>query len=233
MNRAFGIIIAAPLLFISVFILLLIGEVKAEDRAFDEYVLTYAIDYATDAAVEEMLEMSKLGMDYQAWGFFYTNPDVAKETFEKLMVMQYDMPMTDRSMKAIETSIPVFCVCSYDGYYIYTQAVDSAGNYYLQSTLKMPYEMDGVANNVYCMNLGFENCRELDAAGKYNYLKISQCRIRDEKGTVRTVTKSDIQRRISKLVTDSLTYEFQHRTNWTNGYKEEIHYRDYCELYPF
>ena len=45
MNRAFGFILSVPLLFVAIFLLLVIHNVKQEEMQFEEYVLKFAIDY--------------------------------------------------------------------------------------------------------------------------------------------------------------------------------------------
>lgn len=81
MNRAFGFLLSVPLLFVAIFLLLVIHNVKQEEMQFEEYVLKFAIDYSTDAAVEEMLNMSHLGQDYTDQGRTNSDPQVALDTF--------------------------------------------------------------------------------------------------------------------------------------------------------
>lgn len=226
MNRAFGLIFGVPIFFIATLTLLIVQQVNQENRQFDEYVLTYALDYATEGATQELLEMSRLDSDYQAWGRFNTDPEVARNMFFTLLALNYDLPLTEKSYATLEAGyVPMMCIATFDGYYMYTPSMDSytkdkevAGTYrgqYLQSSPKMPYTISK-GNAQYVLNLGMENVRKVDSNGDTTFMTIQAAGI----------SKIDIQQQVSAVLSDAMTYEFQHRTDYRKGYALDQQVRD-------
>jgi len=133
MNRGFGFLLAIPIFFIAVVTVLQVQFVKQEEMQLEEYILTFAIDYSTDAAVEEMLNMAHLGQDYADQARTNADPEVALSTFLNLMCVNYGLPLTDSAKLQIESGyMPVFCVATYNGYYMYTPTKDLEDGWYLQ-----------------------------------------------------------------------------------------------------
>lgn len=198
MNRAFGFLLSVPLLFVAIFLLLVIHNVKQEEMQFEEYVLKFANDYSTDAAVEEMLNMSHLGQDYTDQGRTNSDPQVALDTFLNLMCMNYDLPLTEKAKLQIESGyIPVFCVAAYNGYYMYTPTKDSEGGWYLQGTQKIPYAYV-VGDKYYALNLGGDNVHLLKDGQLTKATLASQ-----------GLEVKEVYRQINSIVSDALMYQFQ------------------------
>ena len=111
MNRAFGFLLSVPLLFVAIFLLLVIHNVKQEEMQFEEYVLKFAIDYSTDAAVERCLICRTFGQDYTDQGRTNSDPQVALDTFLNLMCMNYDLPLTEKAKLQIESGVHAGVLC--------------------------------------------------------------------------------------------------------------------------
>ena len=198
MNRGFTYILAVPVFFVMVFFTLQLNYVNEEQRLFEEYTLAYAVDYATDAAAQELLETADIGVDYQDWGRINIDPNTALTTFKTMMLMSYDYPLTDKAFTMIEMGyMPVFCVASYDGYYMYTVEKDEESGYHLQGSNKIPYGyQDG--DTYYALNLGMDNCRKL-SGGKLTINKLA------EEG----ISSADVLFQVNSQVSDDLAYAYQ------------------------
>lgn len=202
MNRGFGFILAVPVFFLAVCVLLQVSNVRQEERQLEEYVMTFAIDYSTDAAVEEMLNMSHLGQDYADQGRTNADPEVALSTFINLMCMNYDLPLTDKARMQIESGyMPLFCVAAYNGYYLYTPTKDAKGGWYLQGSQKVPYSYE-IGNKYYALNLGGENAHLLQNGSLTKVTLESQ-----------GIAVDEVFRQINSKVSDVLMYQFQQGTN--------------------
>lgn len=212
MNRGFGIILAIPILFLAVTLLCVVGHVQDETEDIAHYLLTLSIDYATDAAAAEMLESTAhLGQDYADSqdadiGSFVVDPEVALETFENIMCLNYDFVMSDGARQEVGNYIPIFCVAAYDGYYIYTPHEDTDGSWYLQGSLKYPYAYtkDGA---YYALNLGTATAYRLKDG---NLRKVNM----EDVG----ISKTTILREINTNVSDYLMYLFQEHTGRGNEF---------------
>lgn len=202
MNRGFGIVLAVPIFFCATFSIMLLQYIDKETESWEEYVINYAIDYATDAAAEEMLEGVHIGTDYQQWGRVNSEPDTALKTFETIMLLTYDFPLTEKAYTQLDSGyVPIFCVAAYDGYYPYTlvKQPSSHGQYnmYLQGMQKLPYRL--LKNgNYYALNLGYTDCRKLSNG------KLTLAPLADE-----GITETDVREAVSKQITEDLTYRWQ------------------------
>lgn len=208
MNRGFGLILAVPLFLGCLLIIFITGYIQSEQEDFEEYVLAYQVDYATDAATMELLEGAHLGLDYQDWGRVKVDPEDAKSVFETCMLLNMDYPLTDKAREELNVSyMPLFCVCAYDGYYVYDQHRDNAtGDWSLVPTPKIPYsyvpaeDLTKPVNEqrYYNINLGLVNCRKLlDGA-----LTLEQ--LVDE-----GIGTSTVMYEINSQVSDDLMYRYQ------------------------
>lgn len=201
MNRGFGFVLAIPVFFIAICTMLMVNMVQQEERQLEEYVMTFAIDYSTDAAVAEMLNMAHLGQDYADQGRTNADPEVALTTFLNLMCINYDLPLTEAAKLQIESGyMPLFCVAAYNGYYLYTPAMDSNKGWYLQGSQKRPYSYE-VGDKYYALNLGGDNAHLLEGGSLTKVTLASQ-----------GISKEEVFRQINSQVSDTLMYEFQKNT---------------------
>lgn len=199
MNRGFGFILAIPIFFIAVFFVLQAQYIQEEQRLYEEYLVNYAIDYATEAAAQELLEQAHIGTDYQDWGRINTDPETAKTTFETMMLLSYNFPMTEKSYAMMESSyMPIFCVAAYDGYYVYTEQENGDNDWALQGTNKIPYGLQKDAETYLALNLGLDNCRKL-SNGKLTIEQIAD----------NGLSGDDVLYHINAAVADDLTYRYQ------------------------
>lgn len=189
-----------PLFFACLIIGYIIQNLKTEDMNFTEYVLALQVDYATDAATAELLEQADLGTDYQDWGRVIVDPDTALDVFTKVMCINYDWPMTDKAMLRMQTSyFPVFCVAAYDGYYIYQRHEAGNGEYYLDSTPKIPYVYtDDVNKKYYALNLGYEYVHMLYNGSLTREIMANQ-----------GISVKTAQMQVNSQVSDDLMYRYQ------------------------
>lgn len=149
---------------------------------FEQRQMDLQVNYAVDAAVHDMLyDGTHLGTDYATWGEMTTEPEVALDTYISVLLRNLGWADTAKNREdLIYSSIPFFCVATYDGYYVYCKQTDVieghdyAGNEYeyrhypMVWTPKLPYahteyildqEVAGggeVHYNTYIYNLGFE-----------------------------------------------------------------------------
>ena len=207
MNRGFGIILAVPILFFSIAILILVGHVRDEAEDLSEYVLALAIDYSTDAAAAEMLlETPTLNNDYVTSmdaevGYFQADPEIARTTFEDVLSLNYNMPLSSVTRIDLESNyMPLFCVAAYDGYYMYTPIKDPDSGWRLQGSLKYPYSYEK-DDAYYALNLGMDSSYRLKD-GNLKKVKLSDVGI----------TKDTVRIRINTLISDQLMYLFQQTT---------------------
>ena len=213
MNRGFGFILAIPVFFIAVMFLLEVQYIQEEQRLYEEYVVNFAIDYATEAAAQELLEQTDLGVDYQDWGRINVDPNAAKDTFEAVMLLSYNFPLTQKAHEMLESSyLPLFCVAAYDGYYVYELDKNDKSLYNLWSTHKIPYGMERDDGAYFAFNLGLENLRKLDNG----HLTIERV---DANG----FGPNDVLYYINSVVSDDLTWRFQ----------EYLHQHAYDKNNPF
>lgn len=201
MNRAFAAILTAPIVFIAFTLIALGTMLHTEDVKMDEYIMSFAIDYSTDAAVAEMLETPHLGQDYGDEGKVNSDPGVALTSFVNFMCMNYNLPLTENAKMQVEDSyIPIFCVATYDGYYIYEQRMGEDGGVYMQSSLKMPYTYN-VGDKYYALNLGLDNALRF-----YNG-HLTKVLLKDE-----GISADDVYSQVNTKVSDDLMYDFQKTT---------------------
>lgn len=201
MGKGFAIILFAPILFIALSLVAMVSIIQLEDTKLNEYVMSFAIDYSTDAATAEMLEAPNLGQDYGDAGKLNTDPDVALTAFVNFMCMNYNLPLTENAKMQVEdTYIPIFCVATYDGYYVYRQRMGMDGGVYMQSSLKMPYTY-AVGDKYYALNLGVENALKL-----YNG-HLTKVLLKNE-----GIAEEEVYRQINNHISDDLMYEFQKTT---------------------
>lgn len=208
MNRGFGFVLAIPIFFVSVFVLIQIGHVQREEESLEEYVLAFAIDYSTDAAVGEMLNMSDLGQDYLDINKMNTDPEVVLDMFTTMMCMNYDLPVTDKAKAQIrDLYIPVLCVAAYDGYYLYTQHKDPDDGYYLQGAPKVPYAYRRAdsTDKYFALNLGGENA-----------LMLYEGSLTKETLESQSITSAECYRQINSILSDAVGYAFQGATGRGN-----------------
>lgn len=207
MNRGFGILLAVPILFFSISILILVGHVRDEAEDLSEYILALSIDYATDAAAEEMLlETPSLDSDYATSmnaevGYFAADPEIARTTFEDVLSLNYDMALSTATRVDLESNyMPLFCVAAYDGYYLYTQIKDPDGGWRLQGSLKYPYSYEK-DDAYYALNLGMDSSYRLKD-GNLKKVKLADV----------DISKDTCRIRINTLISDQLMYLFQQAT---------------------
>lgn len=88
---------------------------------FEQRQLDLQVNYSVDAAVQEMLANSThLGTDYAKWGEMVIEPELALDTYISVLLRNLGWSDTGQNRRdLIETSMPFFCVATYDGYYMY------------------------------------------------------------------------------------------------------------------
>lgn len=207
MNRGFPFILAFPIFFLCILWLTLAKYAYQEQEKFDEYVLKFAIDYSTDAATEELLNMAHVGTDYIDLSRMNTDPEVALNTFVRVLCYNYDLPQTDKAHQMIRSNyMPVFYVVTYNGYYVYELKEDTEHGWDLQGSIKYPfsYYKNGY---YYSLNLGLQNCRKLEDGNLI--LKTLEAE---------NMTAGEANRRINTLVSDEMMFSFQRTTNRTSQF---------------
>lgn len=195
MGRLISVYMVIPVIFIMWVYVSLVNNINSEDITLADMHLKIAVNNASDSAIEELLKASDLGMDYADWGKFRADPDLALNDFVDTFLLNYNMPLTEYNRNLVKTKyIQVFCVASYDGYYIYDHRKKyEDGGADLVSSPKLPYlykdESIPGRNVTYALNMGFSRCYKLTDAtitrakspvDKATTLKIINTRISDD-----------------------------------------------------
>lgn len=133
---------------------------------FEQLILSYATDYSTDASVTEILETGELSLDYADSGKTNLDPNIALNTFVDVFLMNYGMPISEDNREHVKNNfLPVFTVCTFDGYYQAVSRLTSAKENYPETepavdvdyTLvfgpKMPYKYINGSSS-YALNFG-------------------------------------------------------------------------------
>lgn len=201
MNRGFGIVLAVPIVFLSMLYLMLAQTATTESTRLDEYILSYAVDYATEGAVEELLSMAHLGQDYEETSKTNVDPDLALESFLNILCVSYGFPLNGVAAEEIASFyLPVFCVATYDGYYLYTWEQEQGKYQYLQGSPKMPYSYsaDGA---YYALTLGEQ----------YSYRLCNGTLLRVD-NTEYGITNAMVRQVVNSHISDEITFAFQKAT---------------------
>lgn len=137
-------------LLVCVYLIYFVYMINIEtERQFDEQRLRYAVDYATEAGFRAALSSDDLGIDYDDMTDVKISPTNALRTFESLMCISYDMPISDANLAYIESFMPTAIVVCTDGYYV-AKTTESdielddkinGGNFGLKWGLKIPYSV--------------------------------------------------------------------------------------------
>lgn len=198
MNRGFGFMLAVPIFIAAILVLMMTIYVRDEQEDFDEYVLSYQTDYATDAAVMQLIEGGHLGLDYQDWSRVAIAPDDALKVFESCMLTNLGYPLTDDAYAEFSMNyMPLFCVCAYDGYYVYQLQKDGQVWHFV-ATPKIPYTfVDEITGAHYSLNLGVTNVR-----------KLLDGRLTLEQMDTEGITVAQARYKINSLVSDDLMVRF-------------------------
>ena len=86
---------------------------------FDQRQMDLQVNYSVDAATQDMLIGSySLETDYVDWGKMSITPAVAYDTFLALMLRNYGWNDTEENREALDSLVPFFVVCAYDGVYV-------------------------------------------------------------------------------------------------------------------
>lgn len=155
---------------------------------FEQRQMDLQVNYAVDASVHDMLMTgTHLGTDYATWGEMTIEPEVALDTYVRVLLRNIGWADTvENRNNVITTSIPFFCVAAYDGYYMYCKQQDiyewrsidgtkhvEMNSYPMVWTPKIPYSetvksnidpgdaLSGQKTEVYLYNVGFKT---------YNYI---------------------------------------------------------------
>lgn len=174
MNRYLTAIIPIALVIWIGTTLLFIRTSQEAYAAFEEEKLDTIVNYAVDAAVDEMVQMTAdLGMDYADYESLKVDPNVALDMFATMMSKGMEMSSVGETL--VKTKyLPMFCVASYDGFYIaqpLAKSNSSSGvSYDSVFTIKQPYTYKDSAGKIYALNLGLSECRTLKGS-KVDYEK--------------------------------------------------------------
>ncbi len=111
---------------------------------FEQRQMDLQVNYAVDAAVQEMLANgTHLGTDYADWGSMTIEPEVALDTYLAVLIRNLGWADSEENREdLIESSMPFFCVATYDGYYMYMrqqEKVNGVTTYPHVWTPKLPY----------------------------------------------------------------------------------------------
>lgn len=200
MGKVFAPFLVVPIYFLAMFSLIFLAIVDNEMFQFENRKLQISLNYATTAGACEMLETSDLGMDYVDTNEFYVNPQLALDAFTVTMLLNYDMGVTEYEQVALQQeSVPIFCVASYDGYYLYTnQRINKEGDWELRSFPKRPYTYRA-GDNLYALNLGFEKAMCLNSKGTLSRVD-------------NPLDKAETMRVINANISDNLLWELDNAT---------------------
>ena len=146
-------------LLMGIYLIFFIYQIDTEtERQFNEQRLRYAVDYATEAGFRASLSSDNLDIQYEDMTDVKISPANALKTFEMLMCISYDMPISDENCAFIESYMPTAVVACTDGYYVAkTTEMDmtlgddfQGGSFGLTWGVKIPYYIrveQGVADN--------------------------------------------------------------------------------------
>lgn len=132
------------------YLIVFVYKIDAEvERQFNEQRLRYAVDYATEAGFRAAMSSDDLGIDYTDMTDVKVSPTNALRTFESLICLSYDMPISDENLAYIESFIPTAIMACSDGYYV-AKTTESdvdvndgylGGNFGLKWGMKIPYSI--------------------------------------------------------------------------------------------
>ena len=172
MSKFFSLLLIIPLFFLLIVFFAGSTIMKADFQEFEEYRLQKTNNYATDAAVEEMLYADNLDQDYSDMSKVTLNPELARDTYLRVLASTYDIPMTKESLDSLSAQyMDLMIVCVYDGYYIISNEPtidESTGHteYTAIPSIKYPYYYsDPRDSGVYSLDLGFEKALYLSPTG--------------------------------------------------------------------
>ena len=140
---------------------------------FEERRLQIAVNYAVDAATKEMKDTSaNLGQDYTTMGKLNVDPTSAFDTFSTIICKNYDIPCSEVNRQSVMLDYcPVFCVATYDGYYITDRVtINDSGVVNMMFGTKMPYlyrttDPTNGKKQIYSLNLSLKQSRMVDEDG--------------------------------------------------------------------
>lgn len=202
MSRWFSILLVLPIWFAAILYLSVMSFFRLENQALEDWRLKQVVNNCTDSAIEELLEASDLGMDYNDWGNFNTDPDLALKDFIDTFLLSYDMPLNDTTRDLVRTNfIQAFCVAGYDGYYIYDhRKTEDGGGYTLVGSPKIPYlyKDESVPGRyvTYAINMGYDTCYKLtDATITKDVMPVSQ---KEALKIINTRVSDDLMERVDR-----------------------------------
>lgn len=205
MNRFFSLFLFLPLYFLAMIYLMFLTFFQVEVQALDDWRIKTIVNYCSDSAIEELVEASDLGMDYNEWGKFKTDPELALDDFVNTFLLNYNIPINDTNKELVKTKyIQVMCIAGYDGYYMYDhQKVAEGDGYTLVSSPKMPYiwvdDTKPTRYVTYALNMGYEKAYRLtDATLAFVDSPVSQ---RDTMRIINNRISDDLNARVQRAYT--------------------------------
>ena len=123
------------------------NTLETNKRQFDELRLRYAMDYATEAGFRAALATDDLGIDYSDMTDVEVSPQLALDTFDAVMCINYNMSPSAENKAMIESYMPTAIMVCSDGFYT-AKLTEYDYDYYdnvfghgfkLQWGLKRPY----------------------------------------------------------------------------------------------
>lgn len=152
------IVLAVPIALL-IFIAVITSVMKRENRSL-AYVARQELDIicnnAADAAVSAYYDTTDLNMDYTNYENVQVDPELILDEYIQTFLTSYGMAITEENKALIKNQcIQVFCVASYDGYYIADKKqINSNGANDLLFSLKQPY-LYKKDNQVFALNMGY------------------------------------------------------------------------------
>ncbi|GHV07434.1 hypothetical protein FACS1894217_08290 [Clostridia bacterium] len=140
---------------------------RNEDAEFATLILAQAADYAGEAAMLASMETDDIFTDYADKAQIRISPRNAADTFAEVLLLNYDVPVTERNVAYVKSKIPVMALCEQDGYFLAEQRESGNSEHELVFAIKRPYTIDTnpEAPNVgklYNVNLGFTHWTEVN-----------------------------------------------------------------------
>lgn len=202
MNRHFSLLLILPIWFALMVYTAVLVFFRLENQALEDWRLKQVVNNCTDSAIEELLEASDLGMDYNDWGNFNTDPELALRDFVDTFLLNYDIPLNDTNRELVKVKyIQALCVAGYDGYYIYDhRKTEDGGGYTLQGSPKIPYlykdETKPDRHITWALNMGFDKCYKLtDATITKDVMPVSQ---KEAMKIINTRISDDLMERVDR-----------------------------------
>ena len=112
---------------------------------FEERLIDIQVNYGVDAGAAAMLkETPDVDTAYTDWGHILVDPSAAFDTYVNVMMRGMGWGISSNNYSEfVDSTIPYFCVATYDGYYMYQRVIEESTDgtryYALMCSPKIPY----------------------------------------------------------------------------------------------